>query len=163
MLSTIICFICRVRIVFVVCSGLRLRGGASCRLGPILAVSCGEFFRLSGGLFWRLWLLRLFGGEGAQLVELVGQDPGPRDEVKLQRIEFLQTFQILRQEGLPGDVVHGWEVIRFLVGLERGQFVRIYPDVVPIDVKLLVRVLALGHSPLHVLLGNLLNQRIFSF
>ena len=105
-------------------------------------------------------LLGLLGGECSQLVHLVRQDPGSREEVEVQWVKFLQTFQILRQVGLAGDLVHCWEVVGLLVGLERLELVRIDANIVPVDIKLRIRVLALRDSPAHIVSRHLFNQGV---
>ena len=53
-------------------------------------------------------------------------------------------------------------MVRLLVRLERCQFLRVDPDVVPVDVELGIGVVALGHTPAHHLLGHLFDQGIVS-
>ena len=54
-------------------------------------------------------------------------------------------------------------MVDLLVRLERLHFLDIDGDIVPVDVKLGVRVLTLGYSPAHFVLGDLLYKWIVRF
>ena len=112
-------------------------------------------------LVWTTFLLfGLLSSKGSQLIHFVWQHPGSWEEVEVQGVKFLQTFQILRQVGLAGDLVHCWEVVGLLVGLERLELVRIDANIVPVDIKLRIRVLALRDSPAHIVSRHLFNQGV---
>ena len=53
-------------------------------------------------------------------------------------------------------------MIRFLVRFQRRELVRIYSYIIPVNVELGVGVFALGDTPTHVLLDDLLDQWVFS-
>ena len=59
----------------------------------------------------------------AKLIKLVGQDPGLGEKIKLKRVQPLQSLEVLRQKGLPRDLIHRWEVIDLLIGLQACQSV----------------------------------------
>ena len=74
----------------------------------------------------------------------------------------MQTFQVPSEASLSSDLVHCWKVICLLVRLERGKPVGVNADVVPVDIELDVGVFTLDYAPVHLLPGNLLNERVFS-
>lgn len=87
--------------------------------------------------FWTIFLFfGLLSSKGPQLIHFVWQDPGSWEEVEVQGVKFLQTFQILRQVGLAGDLIHCWEVVGLLVRLEGLELVRIDSNIVPVDIEL---------------------------
>ena len=54
-------------------------------------------------------------------------------------------------------------MIDFLVRLERLQSLRVYRQVLPVQVELRERVLILGDAPVELLLGDLFDERVFGF
>ena len=74
-------------------------------------------------------------------------------------LKLLQLLQIFCEQRLPGDLVHHRKMIDFLVRLERLQSLRVYRQVLPVQVELRERVLVLGDSPAH-LASHLLEHRV---
>jgi ABC-type histidine transport system ATPase subunit len=72
-----------------------------------------QFFRI---LFFGFLFL-----SHSQIVEVVGQTPRSREEIKLHRVETLQAFKVFGEVGLTGNLKHSRKVVNFLIGLELAK------------------------------------------
>lgn len=130
-----------------------------CGRGRFYRVWCNDRrrIRLFHRTFCRLHFLWLIQRESTQVIQFVGQDPGAREEVELEWIKLLQTFQVLGQVGLARDLIHCWKVICLLVGFQRLKFFAVNANIIPVYVELGIGVLTFCYAPVHFLSGNLLD------
>ena len=75
----------------------------------------------------------------AEVVHLLGQDPGLREEVVLTRENFGHAHQIPREVILAGQLIHPWVMVNALMRLKLGKLFRgstahITPVNVPITI-----------------------------